>query len=68
MSRYMIQKIILLVLWIAAVMWLCSIALDMVSAPNTVENLIGSLLLIAGIVISIKTKCFTTIPKLWKTK
>lgn len=52
--------------WLLSAMWLCTLSLDMVSAPNTIENVVGFLLLVLTVIISIKTKCFTKIKKLWK--
>lgn len=57
-------KTLILALWFLAAAITLSCCLDMVSAANTVENCAGLIILVAAIIISIKTKCFTKILKL----
>lgn len=53
--------IVKVVLWFILFIALLSVGLEMVSNPNTMENVIGFFIVAAIIIISIKTKCLTTI-------
>lgn len=46
--------------WFVIFIVLLTLGLEMISAPNTIENVIGFLILVATVLISIKTKCLTT--------
>lgn len=48
-------------LWFILFLALLSVGFEMVSKPSTIENVIGFFIVVAIIVISIKTKCLTTI-------
>lgn len=48
-------------LWFILFLALLSVGLGMVSKPSTIENVIGFSVVVAIVVISIKTKCLTTI-------
>jgi hypothetical protein len=48
-------------LWFILFLALLSVGFEMVSKPSTIENVIGFFVVVAIIVISIKTKCLTTI-------
>ena len=48
-------------LWFILFLALLSAGFEMVSKPSTIENVIGVFIVIAMIVISIKTKCLTII-------
>ena len=61
----MIRTLIFAV-WLIVVMVTSTVCLEMLSAPNTVENCMGLLAIVAIIGISIKTNCFIKILKLWK--
>lgn len=41
--------------------YLITLGLDMVSVPNTIENIIGCIIVFLTVYVSIKTKCFTNI-------
>lgn len=41
--------------------YLITLGLDMVSVPNTIENIIGCIIVFLTIYVSIKTQCFTNI-------
>lgn len=41
--------------------YLIILGLDMVSVPNTIENIIGCIIVFLTIYVSIKTQCFTNI-------
>lgn len=53
--------IIKLAIWFICFILLLNESLDMISDPNTVENIIGYCLLIIILIISFKTKCLTKI-------
>ena len=55
------MKYFKILIWFILTMYLITLGLDMVSAPNTIENIIGCLIVFITIYISIKTKCFTDI-------
>lgn len=42
-------------------MFLISMCLDMISEPNTIENILGLIIGYVVIFVSIKTRCFTNI-------
>lgn len=48
-------------LWFILFLALLSVGFEMVSKPSTIENVIGFSVVVAIIIISIKTKCLTTI-------
>ena len=48
-------------LWFILFLALLGAGFEMVSKPSTIENVIGSFVVVAIIVISIKTKCLTSI-------
>lgn len=41
--------------------YLITLGLDMVSVPNTIENIIGFVIVFLTVYVSIKTKCFINI-------
>lgn len=60
------MKALLFCIWLICAIALLNLSLSMVSAANSIENLMGLMLLIALASASICTKCFTIITKLWK--
>lgn len=48
-------------LWFILFLTLLGAGFEMVSKPSTIENVIGFLIVVAIVVISIKTKCLTSI-------
>lgn len=42
-------------------MFLIGMSLDMISEPNTIENIIGLIIGYVVIFVSVKTRCFTSI-------
>lgn len=48
-------------LWFILFLALLGAGFEMVSKPSTIENVIGVLIVVAIVVISIKTKCLTSI-------
>lgn len=55
------KKILVVVLWFVLFMLMLNLSLSMISASNSIENVIGFSILVAIILISIKTKCLTAI-------
>ena len=49
--------------WLVAFILLINSSLSMISAPSSVENVIGFFIIIATVYLSIKTKCLTNIDK-----
>lgn len=47
--------------WFVIFIILITLGLEMISAPNTIENVIGFFMLVAALYLSIKTKCLTTL-------
>lgn len=47
--------------WFVIFIILLTLGLEMISAPNTIENVIGFFMVVAILYLSIKTKCLTTI-------
>lgn len=50
-----------LAIWFVLFMCVLDLGLDMISKPNTIENVIGFFIVIIAVIISIKTKCLTKI-------
>lgn len=48
-------------IWFILFIALLTLGLNMVSEPNTIENVIGFFIIVAIVLISIKTKCLTLI-------
>lgn len=55
------KKFVVLIVWFILLMAGLSIGLSMISAANTVENLLGCVVLGLIVAISVETKCLTTI-------
>ena len=55
------KKGLILVVWFTVFMALLTGSLGLISAPNTIENLLGVVVLAGTVAFSIKTKCLTTI-------
>lgn len=55
------STVVKVALWFILFLALLSVGFEMVSKPSTIENVIGFFIVVAIIVISIKTKCLTTI-------
>jgi hypothetical protein len=55
------MKYFKIVIWFILTMYLITLGLDMVSVPNTIENIIGCLIVFLTVYVSIKTKCFIDI-------
>ena len=57
------RKILVIALWFVLFILILNLSLSMISASNSIENVIGFLMFVATILISIKTKCLTAIEK-----
>ena len=53
--------IVKVAIWYVIFIILINLGLEMISAPNTIENVIGFFMIVAILYLSIKTKCLTTI-------
>ncbi len=60
------MKGLIFVIWFIVAMVTLSVCLDMLSAADTTENIAGLVLLAILIIISLKTKCFIKILKIWE--
>lgn len=47
--------------WFVIFIVLLTLGLEMISAPNTIENVIGFFMVVAISYLSVKTKCLTAI-------
>ena len=55
------EAVVKVAVWFVIFIILINLGLKMISAPNTIENVIGFLMIVATLYLSIKTKCLTTI-------
>lgn len=62
------MKFVLFCIWLILALFALDISLAMVSAANTVENIMGLILIALFAVGSVYTKCFTITTRLWQRK
>ena len=55
------KKGLILVVWFMVFMVLLAGSISLISAPNTIKNLIGVVVLAGTVTLSIETKCLTEI-------
>ena len=55
------KVIVKVAVWFVIFIILITLGLEMISAPNTIENVIGFFIVVATLYLSIRTKCLTTI-------
>ena len=55
------KVIVKVAIWYVIFIILINLGLKMISAPNTIENMIGFFMIVATLYLSIKTKCLTII-------
>lgn len=55
------NKAILFFVWIVFLFWMLSIGYDLVNKPSTIGNTVGIIILAGFALVSVKTKCFTSI-------
>lgn len=54
-------KVLKVSIWLILFMVLTTLAADYISAPSTIENIVGFLIIVAVIIITVETRCLTTI-------
>ena len=55
------KVVVKVAVWFVIFIILITLGLEMISAPNTIENVIGFLMVVTVLYLSIRTKCLTTI-------
>ena len=55
------KVIVKVAIWYVIFIILITLGLEMISAPNTIENVIGFFMIVAILYLSIRTKCLTII-------
>ena len=55
------EAVVKVAIWYVIFIILINLGLKMISAPNTIENMIGFFMIVTILYLSIKTKCLTTI-------
>ena len=55
------KVIVKVAIWFVIFIILITLGLEMISVPNTIENVIGFFMIVATLYLSIRTKCLTTI-------
>ena len=55
------EAVVKVAVWFVIFIILINLGLKMISAPNTIENVIGFFMIVATLYLSIRTKCLTAI-------
>lgn len=55
------KVVVKVAVWFVIFIVLLTLGLEMISAPNTIENVIGFSMVVAILYLSIRTKCLTAI-------
>lgn len=55
------KAVVKVAVWFVIFIVLLTLGLEMISAPNTIENVIGFFMVVAILYLSVETKCLTTI-------
>ena len=55
------KVIVKVAIWFVIFIILITLGLEMISVPNTIENVIGFFMIVATLYLSIRTKCLTAI-------
>jgi len=55
------KVVVKVAVWFVIFIVLLTLGLEMISAPNTIENVIGFFMIVAILYLSIRTKCLTII-------
>ena len=58
MGKVVVVKV---AVWFVIFIILITLGLKMISAPNTIENVIGFFMVVATLYLSVRTKCLTVI-------
>ena len=53
------KVVVKVAVWFVIFIILRTLGLEMISAPNTIENVIGFFMVVATLYLSVKTKCLT---------
>lgn len=61
------NKAILFLIWVLTLFLMTSIGFDLINKPSTIGNLAGVVVLAMFVLVSINTKCFTSITTKSKT-
>ena len=56
-----VEVVAKLAVWFIIFIILITLGLEMISAPNTIENVIGFFMVVAALYLSVRTKCLTAI-------
>lgn len=56
-----INKIVKIIIWIILIIIFSNVGFTMLSAPNTIENIIGIVIILAIVIITVKTNFLTTL-------
>lgn len=55
------KVVVKVAIWFVIFIVLLTLGLEMISAPNTIENVIGFFMVVAILYLSVRTKCLTII-------
>ena len=55
------KVVVKVAVWFVIFIVLLTLGLEMISAPNTIENVIGFFMVVATLYLSVRTKCLTTL-------
>lgn len=55
------EAVVKVAVWFVIFIILITLGLEMISAPNTIENVVGFFVVVAASYLSIRTKCLTII-------
>ena len=55
------KVVVKVAVWFVIFIVLLTLGLKMISAPNTIENVIGFFMIVATLYLSVRTKCLTAI-------
>ena len=55
------KVVVKVAVWFVIFIILITLGLKMISAPNTIENVIGFFMVVATLYLSVRTKCLTVI-------
>ena len=55
------KVVVKVAVWFVIFIILITLGLEMISVPNTIENVTGFFMIVTVLYLSIKTKCLTTI-------
>ena len=55
------EAVVKVAVWFVVFIILINLGLKMISAPNTIENMIGFFMVVTVLYLSIRTKCLTII-------